>query len=332
MACPSPSRPSSTGCAASPVRRTSRPRSSPSAARCSATLPIPTISPRPRLVVAVTGDRAAGPGSPRLADRLFLGYQPAADAIEAISYNEAAGRFEFQDLVGYSKGARPEPAERRVCLACHQGGGPIFARPLWSETNANPAIADRLAPWARASTARRCARPSTGSRPSTPPPTAPPASPSPPASGPRPARMPPAAPRSSPPPSASASAPALGDRARRLRRRGPRRRLPGPPQPRPAPRRARRPATRWRPAAASIPRRRASPWSSGPPTRTASPAPPAPSPPRSPPATSPRSTASSAGRAGPTETLTLCLRHHDGRAPLGRHRGPLHLRRGRRSG
>ena len=100
----------------------------------------------PRLVVAVTGDRAAGPGSPRLADRLFLGYQPAADAIEAISYNEAAGRFEFQDLVGYSKGARPEPAERRVCLACHQGGGPIFARPLWSETNANPAIADRLAP------------------------------------------------------------------------------------------------------------------------------------------------------------------------------------------
>ena len=37
-----------------------------------------------------------------------------------------------------------EPAERRVCLRCHQGDGPIFARPLWSETNANPAIAARL--------------------------------------------------------------------------------------------------------------------------------------------------------------------------------------------
>ncbi|HET9068782.1 MAG TPA: hypothetical protein VFN28_09055 [Amaricoccus sp.] len=100
----------------------------------------------PRVLVAVTGDRAGGPGTPRLADRLFLGYQPAADAIEAISYNAAAGRFEFQEVVGYSDGARPEPAERRVCLACHQGGGPVFSRPLWSETNANPAIAARLAP------------------------------------------------------------------------------------------------------------------------------------------------------------------------------------------
>ena len=86
----------------------------------------------PRVLVAVTGDRAAGPGSLRLADRLFLGYQPAADAIEAISYNAAAGRFEFQEVVGYSEGAAPEPAERRVCLACHQAGGPIFSRPLWS--------------------------------------------------------------------------------------------------------------------------------------------------------------------------------------------------------
>jgi hypothetical protein len=100
----------------------------------------------PRVLVAVTGDRSAGPGTPRLADRLFLGYQPAADAIEAISYDATAGRFEFQDVVGYSRGARPEPAERRICLACHQGGGPIFSRPLWSETNASDAIAARLAP------------------------------------------------------------------------------------------------------------------------------------------------------------------------------------------
>jgi hypothetical protein len=98
----------------------------------------------PRIVVAVTGDQAAGPADPRLADRLFLGYQPAAEVIEAISYNPQAGRFEFQEIVGYAPGAAPEPAERTVCLACHQGQGPIFPRPLWTETNANPAIAARL--------------------------------------------------------------------------------------------------------------------------------------------------------------------------------------------
>ncbi len=101
----------------------------------------------PRVVVAVTGDRAAGPGTPRLADRLYLGYQPAADVIEILSYNEDAGRFEFQEIVGYV-GDRPRAvrqAERRVCVACHQGHAPIFTRPLWSETNASPAVAQRLA-------------------------------------------------------------------------------------------------------------------------------------------------------------------------------------------
>jgi hypothetical protein len=101
----------------------------------------------PRVVVAVTGDRAAGPGTPRLADRLYLGYQPAADVIEILSYNEDAGRFEFQEIVGYT-GDRPRAvrqAERRVCVACHQGHAPIFTRPLWSETNASPAVAERLA-------------------------------------------------------------------------------------------------------------------------------------------------------------------------------------------
>ena len=100
----------------------------------------------PRLVVAVTGDLAAGPDGLRLGDRLFFGYQPAADVIEAISYNPAAGRFEFQEIVRYAADtpAAAEPAERRVCLACHQGQGPIFPRPLWSETNATPAIAARL--------------------------------------------------------------------------------------------------------------------------------------------------------------------------------------------
>jgi hypothetical protein len=100
----------------------------------------------PRIVVAVVGDDAQGPDAPRLADRLFLGYQPAAAVIEAISYDEAAGRFAFEEVVGYGgEEARIEPAEMRVCLPCHQGRGPIFSRPLWSESNAEPAIAERLA-------------------------------------------------------------------------------------------------------------------------------------------------------------------------------------------
>ena len=41
---------------------------------------------------------------------------------------------------------RPNRPSGAVCLACHQGEGPIFARPLWTETNANPAVAARLAP------------------------------------------------------------------------------------------------------------------------------------------------------------------------------------------
>jgi hypothetical protein len=98
----------------------------------------------PRIVVAVTGDRA-GPGEPRLADRLFLGYQPAAEIVEAMSYDEAAGRFEFVEVVGYPGQTVPNLAEDRVCLACHQGAGPIFPRPLWAESNANPAVAARLA-------------------------------------------------------------------------------------------------------------------------------------------------------------------------------------------
>ncbi|MFO1141704.1 MAG: hypothetical protein U1E59_04815 [Amaricoccus sp.] len=100
----------------------------------------------PRIVVAVTGDAASGPGAPRLANRLFLGYQPAADAVEVIAYDEAAGAFAFDEVIGYSEGAAAAPAEPRVCVACHQSRTPIFSRPLWSESNANPEVAIRLAP------------------------------------------------------------------------------------------------------------------------------------------------------------------------------------------
>jgi hypothetical protein len=99
----------------------------------------------PRVVVAITEDGGA-PGRALLKDRLYLGYHEQAQVIEIISYNEAAGRFEFQVVEDYGPGKAPrvEYGERFVCVACHQAHGPIFSKALWSETNANPRVAARL--------------------------------------------------------------------------------------------------------------------------------------------------------------------------------------------
>ena len=102
----------------------------------------------PRAVVAVDTewrDRLHG-AVLFLKDRLFLGYQEKAGVIEVISYNEAAGRFEFQVVTDYRAGGAPTVryANRAICTVCHQNHSPIFSRPLWDETNANPAIADAL--------------------------------------------------------------------------------------------------------------------------------------------------------------------------------------------
>ena len=58
----------------------------------------------PRAVVVAEATPVSIPGKPLivLKDRLFLGYQPQAEAIEVISYNEMAGRFEFQVVENYS--------------------------------------------------------------------------------------------------------------------------------------------------------------------------------------------------------------------------------------
>lgn len=98
----------------------------------------------PRVVAAADGDTR--PGYLPLKDRLFLGYHEAGHVLEVISYNDAAGRFEFQVVHDYRAGKTPQVvyARRSLCLACHQNGAPIFARPLWDETPANPEIAQRL--------------------------------------------------------------------------------------------------------------------------------------------------------------------------------------------
>lgn len=98
----------------------------------------------PRAVLTVDGETR--PGIPPLKDRLFIGYHEKGALLEVISYNEAAGRFEFQLVRDYRPGGKPEVlyARRALCLACHQNEAPLFARPLWDETPANPAIAARL--------------------------------------------------------------------------------------------------------------------------------------------------------------------------------------------
>ena len=113
------------------------------------TVAAPDFFKYPRVVVAVDREPAPGaaPGFAALAkDRLYLGYQEQAALIEVISYNEQAGRFEFQIVKDYRAGANPTVvyANRAVCIACHQNHAPLFSRQVWDETNANPRIARLL--------------------------------------------------------------------------------------------------------------------------------------------------------------------------------------------
>lgn len=98
----------------------------------------------PRVVAAVVGEPAPAAGSAgmQLKDRLYLAYHEKAAILEVISYNEAAGRFEFQVVEDYRDGGQPRLryANRRLCLSCHQNAAPIFSRRPWDETNANPRL------------------------------------------------------------------------------------------------------------------------------------------------------------------------------------------------
>ena len=103
----------------------------------------------PRVIVAVDGAPAMTPDHRGilLKDRLYLGYQEQVNAIEVISYNEKAGRFEFQVVHDYGPGLKPTVsyASRPLCMECHQNGGPIWSEPPWEETNGNPRIVKLLA-------------------------------------------------------------------------------------------------------------------------------------------------------------------------------------------
>ena len=99
----------------------------------------------PRVVVAIDAEPAQA-GALLARDRIYLGYQEKNDLVEVISYNEAAGRFEFQVVRDYRESGAREVvyARRAMCAACHQNLAPIFSRQVWEETNSNPRIAALL--------------------------------------------------------------------------------------------------------------------------------------------------------------------------------------------
>jgi hypothetical protein len=103
----------------------------------------------PRIVFAVTGEPSTDEhdAGALLKDRLYLGYVEKTGLLEVISYNEAAGRFEFQLVKDYRAGAQPKVfyANRAICMSCHQNHAPIFSKAIWGETNANGQVARLLA-------------------------------------------------------------------------------------------------------------------------------------------------------------------------------------------
>lgn len=98
---------------------------------------------QPRVVLA--GDMEPAESNelqPLFKGRLFMGLSEGADEIELISYNELAGRFEYQLIKDYKEGGTPTLAyaQRSVCLACHANEATIFQVRPWQETTADPAV------------------------------------------------------------------------------------------------------------------------------------------------------------------------------------------------
>lgn len=102
----------------------------------------------PRVVLAASMQPPEGAlAQPDFKGRLYLGFTELANEIEVLSYNEQAGRFEFQLISDYCEGCNPRLvyAKRAICITCHQGGVPIFSVRPWEETNAQAGIAARIA-------------------------------------------------------------------------------------------------------------------------------------------------------------------------------------------
>ncbi len=103
----------------------------------------------PRIIAAADFEQDNNDASLGLKARgqLFLGFVERANEIEVISYNELAGRYEFQLVQNYCADCVPRIvyAQRAVCSTCHQGKAPIFPLRSWNETNAHEAVAQSIA-------------------------------------------------------------------------------------------------------------------------------------------------------------------------------------------
>ena len=108
-----------------------------------------TDSRNPRAILAVDTDTRLDRGEQHLLlkNRLFIAHVAPADALEVISYNESAERFEFQEVKNYSAGKQAVVSyvQREICMACHQNAAPLFSAAPWDESNGNRDIASRLA-------------------------------------------------------------------------------------------------------------------------------------------------------------------------------------------
>jgi hypothetical protein len=97
----------------------------------------------PRIILAVSGN---GSSHLPLRDRLFMGYQPAVNAIEIIAFDDTAGQFRFLQIEDYRAESRQSftAIDEATCVSCHQSRAPIFPASPWDETNANARIAAML--------------------------------------------------------------------------------------------------------------------------------------------------------------------------------------------
>lgn len=115
-----------------------------------------TDNHQPRVMVAVSSESGDNSSMPVMRNRLFISLVEEASQLEVISYNEAAGRFEFQVVEDYRDNATPRIfyASRSLCMTCHQNAATIFSVRPWQETNANPEVAQAIAE-ARSSSAEK---------------------------------------------------------------------------------------------------------------------------------------------------------------------------------
>lgn len=65
---------------------------------------------------------------------LYIGFAPNHKALEVISYNPKAGKYDFFVVENYEQGKTPKVVSNpALCLSCHQNEAPIFARVPWNE-------------------------------------------------------------------------------------------------------------------------------------------------------------------------------------------------------